>query len=101
MSVMTLNLKQGQVVISKKGRDKGSLFVVLNVATERDGEYAWIVDGAARCAGKPKKKKAKHIQPTKYINYSLEYKLVNGLKINNLDIRDAIAAYEKPAVEEE
>jgi len=98
---MTLSLKQGQVVISKKGRDKGGLFVVLNVATERDGEYAWISDGLARCVDKPKKKKVKHIQPTKYINYTLEYKLVNGSKINNLDVRNAIAAYEKSAFEEE
>ena len=50
----------GQFVLSKCGRDKGQLFVVLMV----DGEYLYLVNGTSRPLSKPKKKKCKHVQPT-------------------------------------
>ena len=50
----------GQVVFSKCGRDKGRAFVVLSV----EGEYVFLADGQLRPLNKPKKKKAKHTQPT-------------------------------------
>ena len=53
----------GQVVFSKNGRDKGRAFVVLSV----EGEYLFLADGKMRPLKKPKKKKARHVQPTKHI----------------------------------
>ena len=50
----------GQIVFSKRGRDKNRAFVV--VSTERD--YVFLVDGQMRPLNKPKKKKVRHIQPT-------------------------------------
>jgi len=50
----------GQVVFSKCGRDKGRAFVVLSV---EDG-YVFLADGQLRPLNRPKKKKAKHTQPT-------------------------------------
>ena len=52
----------GRIIISKRGRDKNLLFIILNVC----GEYAYIVNGKARCINKPKKKKFKHFQKTNY-----------------------------------
>ena len=50
----------GQIVYSKNGRGKGCAFVVLAV----EGEYVYLTDGETRPMHKPKKKKAKHTQPT-------------------------------------
>ena len=52
-------MELGQVVFSKKGRDKGKPFVVMHT----DGEYVFLTDGKLRPMAKPKKKKVKHIQP--------------------------------------
>ena len=53
-------MQVGQIVFSKCGRDKGLAFVVLSV----EGEYVFLADGHLRPLIKPKKKKAKHVQPT-------------------------------------
>jgi ribosomal protein L14E/L6E/L27E len=86
-------LKQGQVVISGKGRDKGVWFVVLDVAAEHDGEYAWLADGKLRTVEKPKKKKVKHIRPTTHIDCSLKDRLLNRDIISNADVRKSIRKF--------
>ena len=50
----------GQIVFSKRGRDKGRVFVVLAI----EDDYVFLADGQIRPLNKPKKKKVKHIQPT-------------------------------------
>ncbi|MDY6064899.1 MAG: KOW domain-containing protein [Finegoldia sp.] len=52
-------LERGQVVISKCGRDKGKLQVVID---NLDDSYVLVVDGKRRKIEKPKKKKIKHLQ---------------------------------------
>jgi len=54
----------GQIVFAKCGRDKGNAFVVIQL---QDDEYLYLVDGKSRTLHKPKKKKAKHVQPTHHI----------------------------------
>ena len=49
----------GRIVKSKAGRDKGRLFVVIQVV---DDKFVLIVDGDLRRIDKPKKKKIKHLQ---------------------------------------
>lgn len=58
-----MEIKIGSVVRSKAGRDKGNLFLVVDV---RDG-YAYVADGKLRKTEKPKKKKLKHLQGTYYV----------------------------------
>jgi len=53
-------MKKGQIIFSKRGRDKGRAMVIIAV----EGEYAYLVDGMLRTLERPKKKKAKHIQLT-------------------------------------
>ena len=77
-------MKIGQIVVSKQGRDKGRVFVVLSV----EGEYVFLADGRLRPLGKPKKKKVMHVQPT---NTVLEMKTVGGLK--DADIRKWLLPY--------
>ena len=72
----------GQVVISKKGRDKGKTFIVINI----QDEYLFLVDGKLRILAKPKKKKVMHIQPTNYIADLT----TNGRDLQDADIRKQI-----------
>jgi ribosomal protein L14E/L6E/L27E len=83
------NLIRGQVVISKKGRDKGGFFVV----TGTEGEYAMLVDGKLRPLDRPKKKKHLHIQPTNHIDYKLKEIMDNNGYMNDSDVRKAILGY--------
>jgi hypothetical protein len=54
-------MTRGTIVFSKAGRDKGKAMVIL----ESDGEYLTLADGKTRSLQKPKRKKIKHVQPTK------------------------------------
>ena len=63
----SMDLKAGQVVRSKAGRDKGRLFVVIKV----EGLYAFVADGSLRKIEKPKKKKMKHLVRYNIINWSI------------------------------
>ncbi len=55
---MKMPISKGNVVISKKGRDKGRYFVVLYML---DAVYACIADGDTRKLSHPKKKKVMHL----------------------------------------
>ena len=87
-----MELKIGQIVISKAGRDKGNIFVVF--ALEGNGEYALLVDGRTRLLERPKRKKHKHIQPTN----AVDEELANAIKekkvyLKNADFRAAITKF--------
>lgn len=58
-----MEIQKGSVVYSKAGRDKKKLLLVLRT----DGEFAYVADGILRTADKPKKKKLKHLQGTKWM----------------------------------
>ncbi|HAN09241.1 MAG TPA: RNA-binding protein [Clostridiales bacterium] len=84
-----LDYSKGQVVMSKAGRDKGKILIILDT---RD-DYVYIADGKDRKLEKPKAKKKKHIQITNYIDSAVVQKIENAEKINNSDIRKAIEKY--------
>ena len=50
---------RGEVVASTAGRDKARWFVITGVCDEN---HVFIVDGETHKAGKPKKKKLKHLR---------------------------------------
>ena len=79
-------MKPGQIVFSKRGRDKGHAMIVIAV----DGEYAYLVDGNLRPLERPKKKKAKHIQPT---NNIIDLVLPCGRALQDADIRKYLAGF--------
>lgn len=84
------HLSIGQIVISKSGRDKNRMFIIMDI----QGEYVYLVDGQLRKLEKPKKKKTKHIQQTKYVDKTLQYKLIEYQKIQNAEIRKTIQLYQ-------
>jgi len=79
----------GQVVFSKKGRDKSRAFVVLSV----EGEYVFLADGRLRPLGKPKKKKVIHIQPTNTV-VDLQMAVTTG-GLKDADIRKMLLPFNR------
>jgi ribosomal protein L14E/L6E/L27E len=55
-------IKKGTVVRSAAGRDKGDFQVVVDF----DGVYVTVCDGKHRPFDRPKRKKLKHVKPTKF-----------------------------------
>lgn len=53
----------GQVVLSKAGKDSGSFYAVIT----EEGDFAYIADGRLRKVDKPKRKRKKHLAPTKTV----------------------------------
>ena len=86
-----MNISKGQIVYSKAGRDKGLVFVVLDVL---DNRYVVIADGKLRKIESPKKKKIKHIIMTDIISHDIIDKL-NENKISNSYIRNVLKEVEK------
>lgn len=84
-----LEASVGDIVYSKAGRDKGSLFVVMTV----DGEYVYISNGSSRKSDKPKKKKIKHLKFAYGNSAYLSNKLIKGEKVTNTELRRELQEY--------
>lgn len=80
----TENLFCGQIVISKSGRDKGRLFVVMEIVDE---EYIMLADGDLRKVERPKKKNVKHVAKHGALSAETAEKIKNKDKIENIDLR--------------
>ena len=70
------SIEQGDLVVSKAGRDKGEIFLVIK--TEND--YALIVDGRIRKVLAPKKKNKKHLRSVPTVSY---YELAEKIRIGD------------------
>ena len=79
-------MKRGQVVFSKRGRDKGLAFLIIKT----QDEYVYLTNGSIRPLAKPKKKKIKHIQPT---NIIVDLDKFNPRGLQDADIRKLLAEY--------
>ncbi|MCL1786988.1 MAG: KOW domain-containing RNA-binding protein [Defluviitaleaceae bacterium] len=75
----------GQMVFAKCGRDRGKAFIVLNICKD----YLYLVDGKGRTLQAPKKKKAKHVQPTGNV---ADLK-TDGRALQDADIRKHLKAF--------
>ncbi|NMB03442.1 MAG: RNA-binding protein [Tissierellia bacterium] len=71
----------GQLVISKSGRDKGRMFLIMSVP---DPNYVTLVDGKLRPLEKPKRKKIIHLQATNYHSDILEQSNLNNAGIRKM-----------------
>lgn len=58
-----MDITVGSAVYSRAGRDKGELFIVLEI----DGDYVYLADGKKRRVSNPKKKKIKHLNKTNFV----------------------------------
>jgi len=80
-------IEKGCVVISTAGRDRGKLFIVLDVTDEN---YCLIADGKLRRLQSPKKKKIKHLRFWCENDLPLLEKIMSGVQINDAELRKAI-----------
>ncbi|MBC7344268.1 MAG: KOW domain-containing RNA-binding protein [Clostridia bacterium] len=83
---MVREVRVGQLVISKAGRDKDRPYLVLQF----DGSFVFLADGSARRVENPKRKNVKHIIPTQYLARDVLAKLEAGLKVSNREVQKAI-----------
>ncbi|MGO1469571.1 MAG: KOW domain-containing RNA-binding protein [Tissierella sp.] len=86
----TNDIAIGQVVKSKSGRDKGRVFLVLNIIDE---SYVSIVNGDLRKLDNPKQKKIKHLDVYNTVVPELKYKLDNKIKLSNAFIRKILEPF--------
>lgn len=84
-----MEIRLGQVVYSKAGRDADRVFVIIDII---DDKYVLISDGDLRKIEKPKRKKIKHLGITEEVLKSLNEKLENKQKVTNAELRKLIAA---------
>jgi ribosomal protein L14E/L6E/L27E len=84
------NFQIGNIIISKVGRDKGKIFIVVKI----EKGYVYLADGKLRKIQNPKKKKIKHVQPTNKVINNLKTKIENEEKITNADIRKELSIYQ-------
>ena len=80
---------KGQVVFTKKGRDKSLPFIVVGT----DGDYLYLADGKTRLLKKPKKKKIIHVQICNDIIEEIKTKLENDIYLNDAELRKALKPY--------
>jgi len=81
------DLTIADVVVSKAGRDTGSLFYVLDA----DETYLMLVNGKDRTIEKPKRKKRKHTAKVLRSETRVAEKLRNGDKVLNSELRRDLA----------
>lgn len=74
----------GDLVISRKGRDQGRLFMVMGTI---DDNYVLIADGSLRKTEKPKKKKIKHLEYSGKADPTMLSKLGENIKIADSELR--------------
>ena len=55
-----------------------------------EGEFVYLADGRTRTLAKPKKKKAKHLQPT---NYFMDLSPPDGRGLQDADIRKSLGFF--------
>ena len=90
-------VKNGDVVLSRAGRDKGKHFLVVSV----DQNYAYIVNGRDRKVSSLKKKNIKHLETVlSAVSIDLAEKIQSGKAVGNERIYKTVKA-EKQKIQED
>lgn len=89
---LTTDLKIGQIVKSKAGRDKGRIFLICQVLDE---QHVLVCDGDLRKLSSPKKKKAKHIINYNTVLTEFADKLQRNENLDDAYIRKLLEPYKQ------
>ena len=85
-----MDFRDGNIVLSKAGRDKGNYFVVLKTVDEN---FVYIADGDMRKVDNPKLKKCKHLENTGKTSERVCQKISEGVRVTNPDLLRELADY--------
>lgn len=94
---ITTDLKIGQIVKSKAGRDKGRIFLIHSVLDE---QYVFVCDGDLRKLQSPKKKKVKHLVIYNTVFTEFAEKLQKNKNLDDAYIRRLLEPYNKSVSKE-
>ena len=84
-----MEIAKSNIVRSDAGRDKGKLFVVLDV----EGEFLLLADGKTRKVENPKRKKRRHVLFVSAEKTRLSEKITGNVKFTNSELRRTLAAF--------
>jgi ribosomal protein L14E/L6E/L27E len=87
---LTTDLKIGQIVKSKAGRDKGRIFLICRVVDE---QFVLVCDGNLRKLNNPKKKKVKHLMIYKTVLTEFAEKLQENQNLNDAYVKKLLESY--------
>jgi ribosomal protein L14E/L6E/L27E len=91
MEMGMTDYKIGDFVTAASGKDKGKIYVIINVSEE----YVYLVDGFYRTLHKPKKKNKKHVVDLTFTDNNLCDKLESGGNVIDEEIKRAIKIYKQ------
>lgn len=74
----------GKIVLSKAGRDKNHLYVVIGLI---DQEYLFLANGDTKTVINPKRKKVKHLSVIEDVNDEIKTAILNNDKSTDLQIK--------------
>ena len=87
-----MDFRDGNIVLSKAGRDKGNYFVVLATVDEN---FVYIADGDLRKVDNPKLKKCKHLENTGKTSERVCQKLLEGTRVTNPELHRELAEFKE------
>jgi ribosomal protein L14E/L6E/L27E len=94
---LTTDLKIGQIVKSRAGRDKGRIFIICDVL---DANYVWVCDGDLRKLSAPKKKKVRHLVIYNTVLTEFADKVRGNENLNDAFVRTILVPFNKSASKE-
>ena len=94
----TTDLRIGQIVKSKAGRDKDKVFVINQILDE---QYVLVCDGDLRKLRAPKKKKVKHLVIYNTVLTEFAEKLKSNENLDDAYIRKILLSYTNASTEME
>ncbi len=89
-------MEPGSIVISKAGRDRGRLFLVV---AEVDDDFVMVANGALRKMDRQKKKRRKHLKPTGTVVAELRDRLSQGKPVEDHELRKWLNEEEEKLVQ--
>lgn len=94
---LTTDLRIGQIVKSKAGRDKDKVFIISSILDE---QYVLVCDGDLRKLSSPKKKKVKHLVIYNTVLTEFADKLRSNENLDDAFVRRILSPYTKDASKE-
>ena len=87
---LTTDLRIGQIVKSKAGRDKDRVFIICEILNE---QFVFVCDGDLRKLSSPKKKKVKHLMIYNTVLTEFADKLQSNENLDDAYVRRLIEPY--------